>query len=132
MQFFSIWNATESYLNRFLTFSPLKMTAHAVLLFCAGALIVAPISYLVHHKRTNFASENREEPTTMANIVAPALQENATYWAARDAIDHMHDSPPCRALAHTMLSYASDFTLPQHVRDAQVYRVMQKATQYCM
>jgi hypothetical protein len=60
------------------------------------------------------------------------LSNDATYLAARDAVAHMNHSGPCEALAHTMLAYASDRTLPQQTRDAQVYYAMNKAKKYCM
>lgn len=60
------------------------------------------------------------------------LSHDTTYLAAQDAVAHMQNTRHCEALAHTMIAYASDLTLPQRVREAQVYNVMKKATQYCM
>jgi hypothetical protein len=60
------------------------------------------------------------------------LSNDTTYLAAQDAVAHMQSTEPCAALAHTMIAYASDLTLPQGVREAQVYNVMKKATQHCM
>lgn len=72
---------------------------------------------------------HHSDPTSQ---VDSALLNDSTYLSAQDAVAHMQGTPNCAVLAHTMMEYASDLTLPQRVRDAQVYNVMQKATQYCM
>ena len=97
-----------------------KLASAALILFvvsfCAAAIVFK--DSLKHEGEVEIEKSN--------------LSGDETYLATLDAIKNMQKSAPCDALAHTMLAYATDTSLPQRTREASVYRVMQKATQYCM
>jgi hypothetical protein len=98
----------------------LKLSSVAVVLFVISFSVAAII----------FKNSPKQEDRV--EIDQSNLSGDEAYLATLDAIKHMQKSAPCDALAHTMLAYAIDTSLPQRTREASVYRVMKKATQYCM
>ena len=90
-----------------------------VLFLLSFCIVVMFLSYITE----------KHEVAPVGNV---PLSNDETYSATLDAIANMDKSPPCDTLARTMLAYASDTSLPQHVRNASVFKVMKKATRYCM
>lgn len=97
-----------------------KLASAAVILFFISFSVAAIV----------FKNSSKHEDEV--EIEQLNLSGDETYLATLDAIEHMQKSAPCDALAHTMLAYATNTSLPQRTREVSVYRVMQKATQYCM
>jgi len=98
----------------------LKLASMAVVLFVVSFSVAAIM----------FKNSPKQEDGV--EIDQSNLSADETYLATLDAIKHMQKSAPCDALAHTMLAYATDTSLPQRTREVSAYRVMKKATQYCM
>jgi len=98
----------------------MKLASAAVILFVISFSVAAIVF-------KNSPKHDDKVETEQSN-----LSGDETYLATLDAIKHMQKSAPCDALAHTMLAYATDTSLPQRTREVSVYRAMQKATQYCM
>lgn len=102
-----------------------EKSQHYYLKLAGVAIVLFVISFSV--AAIMFKNSSKQEDRV--RIDQSNLSGDETYLAALDAIEHMQKSAPCDALAHTMLAYATDKSLPQRTREVSVYGVMQKATQ---
>jgi hypothetical protein len=93
---------------------------------------LAAVLFVISFSVAAIVFKNSPKQENGVEIDQSNLSGDETYLATLDAIERMQKSAPCDALAHTMLVHATNTSLPQRTREVSVYRVMKKATRYCM